>query len=63
MIEIENLSIAFKKRVIFENISFSVARSEVISINGRNGSGKTTLLRCLTGRYKNYQGTIFIERH
>ena len=47
--------------VIFENISFSVSKGEILGILGKNGSGKTTLLRTISGIYKPDKGKISID--
>ena len=49
------------KLVVFENISFSVSKGEVLGILGKNGSGKTTLLRTISGIYKPDKGKIIID--
>lgn len=45
----ENLTCIKQDRTLFENISLSVAESELLYIRGQNGSGKTSLLRILVG--------------
>lgn len=44
-----------------DNVSFSIAKGEVVAVLGPNGAGKTTLLRCLFGAIKNYRGKILIN--
>jgi len=48
----------FNRRVIFEDISFSVGISQTLLITGRNGSGKSTLLKTLCGLLTPTAGTI-----
>ena len=38
---------AFDGRVLFEHLSFKVARGELTALTGPSGSGKSTLLNCL----------------
>ena len=45
----------------FNNISFSIADGEVMSILGPNGCGKTTLLKCLNALFKIQQGRIILN--
>lgn len=58
MIEVKNLKFAYESKVIFENISFKVAPSDILFITGDNGSGKTTLLRNLARELKPTAGDI-----
>ena len=45
----ENLSKSFGDQMLFEDITFGLARGEKTAIIARNGTGKTTLLRILAG--------------
>ncbi|MEI6654100.1 MAG: ABC transporter ATP-binding protein, partial [Verrucomicrobiota bacterium] len=49
MIEANNLTKQFARHEAVRDISFSVARGEVVGFLGPNGAGKTTTLRMLTG--------------
>lgn len=44
-----NLSCIKQDRLLFDNLHFSVAPSELLYIRGQNGAGKTSLLRILVG--------------
>jgi NitT/TauT family transport system ATP-binding protein len=46
-----------------DDITFSVARREFISVIGPSGCGKTTLLRILAGLIRPTEGTIKIDGH
>lgn len=52
------LSKSFGKKLILENISFSVSEGEKIAIIGRNGAGKTTLLKIMAGIQKADKGEV-----
>jgi len=41
-----------------EDVSFAVARGEIVGLIGPNGAGKTTLFNCLAGFYAPSAGTI-----
>lgn len=60
-LSVENLSCAFDKQPVFNNISFSAKRGEVLGIVGHNGAGKTTLTRCLCGLLKEVAGTVRLD--
>ena len=59
MLKVKNLSCERDERVLFSNLSFSIAAGEVLQIEGQNGSGKTTLLRILCGLSAGFEGDIF----
>jgi heme exporter protein A len=46
-LEVTGLSCRRGGRPVVRNISFTLARGELLALTGRNGSGKTTLLRAL----------------
>jgi len=58
MISVNNLSIYFGGKPLFQDISFSVSKNDRIGLIGRNGSGKTTLLRIIAGMIQPETGTI-----
>lgn len=61
-IEIRDGSFGYKKgRVLFDNISFSLEKGEILTILGPNGVGKTTLLKCITGIYNWKDGETYID--
>ncbi len=49
MIEVNNLSKLYGRHLAVRDVSFSVAKGEIIGFLGPNGAGKTTTLRMLTG--------------
>jgi heme exporter protein A len=46
-LEVTGLSCRRGGRPVFGDLSFALARGELLALTGRNGSGKTTLLRAL----------------
>ena len=53
-----NLRKEFAASVLFEGVSFSVARRDRIALAGPNGAGKTTLLRILAGETERHGGEL-----
>jgi ABC-type multidrug transport system fused ATPase/permease subunit len=61
-IEFKEISFGYAKdRPVLKNISFSVAKGEMLGITGQSGSGKTTLARLLLGFYQPDSGDIHIN--
>jgi branched-chain amino acid transport system ATP-binding protein len=44
-----------------EDVSFAVARGELVGLIGPNGAGKSTLFNCLAGVYEPTAGRIFLK--
>jgi len=62
-IEARNLSKRYGDIHAVEDMSFSVARGEVVGFLGPNGAGKTTTMRMLTGFLPATDGTALIDGH
>ena len=60
MLTCKNLSFSYsaEEEAVFENISLSVKRGEVVLLMGPSGCGKSTLAYCLSGLYPQYSGTM-----
>ena len=57
MLELQNVSLAYKKQPVLSNISLRAAPGDVIAVVGRNGAGKTTFSRALCGLHKEAFGS------
>jgi ABC-2 type transport system ATP-binding protein len=58
MLQVENLSYAYKNKKVLENLSFELKPGNILGIVGANGSGKTTLITLLATNNKKISGTI-----
>lgn len=60
MIEVIRLSKKFGPKTAVDNISFSVAKGEVLGFLGPNGAGKSTTMRMITGFIPPTLGTVTV---
>ncbi len=63
LIEIDNLSKHFGELVAVDNVTFSVARGEVVGFLGPNGAGKSTTMKMVTGFLTPSAGKISVCGH
>ncbi|CAN5270416.1 ABC transporter ATP-binding protein [soil metagenome] len=63
MIEIRNLRKEFGPFVAVDNVSFSVAKGEVLGFLGPNGAGKSTTMKMITGFLTPTRGTAVVCGH
>src|SRR5689334_7810207 len=49
ILSVQEGSIAFGEKTIFENMTFHIYEEDKISLVGKNGSGKSTLMNTITG--------------
>lgn len=57
-ISLSNVTVAYGKQPVLENISFDVKKGQIAALIGPNGSGKTTLLRAILGLLPLEEGEI-----
>ena len=60
MISVENLTVEFGVRPLFESVSFVVNDHDRIALVGKNGAGKSTMLKILCGLQRPTSGAVNI---
>ena len=58
MLTFENVSFSYEKKQVLDQISFHVAKGEILAVMGPSGCGKTTLLSLAAGLKKPSSGEI-----
>ena len=61
MIKITNVSKAFGKKNVLENLNCTIKTNSIYGLIGANGAGKSTLLRIINDIFKRDSGTIEIN--
>jgi ABC-2 type transport system ATP-binding protein len=61
VIAARGLTRRFGSRVVVDDVSFDVGRSEIVALLGPNGAGKTTTMRMLAGLIAPTTGTVAID--
>ncbi|MBN1646067.1 ABC transporter ATP-binding protein [Candidatus Woesearchaeota archaeon] len=59
--KVRNVSKAFGKNLVLNNISFDIYKGEILGIIGASGSGKTTILNTLIGFLKPEKGEVLFK--
>jgi sulfonate transport system ATP-binding protein len=62
LLQVSGLSRRIGKRAVFEQVSFELARGEIVSLVGPSGCGKSTLLRAIAGLDPLADGTVLIDQ-
>lgn len=63
MISLENISVSFGAKTLFEEASFSIGYGEKIGLIGRNGTGKSTFFKLLLGKIEADSGNVEIPSY
>jgi ATPase subunit of ABC transporter with duplicated ATPase domains len=61
MISVNNLSLQFGKRVLFDDVNLKFAEGNCYGVIGANGAGKSTFLKILTGEQDPTKGRVELE--
>ena len=63
VLEVKNLTFGYTSdQLLFKDLKFEIAKSEVVSVVGTSGSGKSTLLELIVGGLKPLTGSIRAKR-
>ncbi len=60
MISVNNVSLSFGKRVLFDEVNISFVKGNCYGIIGANGAGKSTFLKILSGEIEPNKGKVDI---
>lgn len=61
LLRAENIGFAYGAAPILNDVSFDIAKGELVSVLGPNGCGKTTLLKILLGILTPTAGSVFLN--
>jgi len=60
MISVKNVTLAYGKRVLFDEVNVNFTKGNCYGVIGANGAGKSTFLKILSGEIEPNKGTIEI---
>lgn len=60
MINVNNVTLAFGKRVLFDEVNINFTRGNCYGIIGANGAGKSTFLKIISGDIDPNKGSVDI---
>ncbi len=62
MISVQNLSVEFSAKSLFDNVSYVINRRDHIALVGKNGAGKSTMLKIIAGLQKPTSGQVAVPQ-
>ena len=60
MIAANNITLAYGKRVLFDEVKITFTKGNCYGVIGANGAGKSTFLKILSGEIEPNKGTVDI---
>ena len=61
MISVNNLTLQFGKRILFDEVNLKFSEGNCYGVIGANGAGKSTFLKILTGDQDPTKGSVMLE--
>ncbi|HTB53381.1 MAG TPA: ATP-binding cassette domain-containing protein [Ferruginibacter sp.] len=61
MISVNNVTLAYGKRVLFDEVNINFVKGNCYGVIGANGAGKSTFLKILSGEIEPNKGTVSIS--
>ncbi len=58
MVTVNNLSVEFSARPLFNDVSFVINDTDKVALTGKNGAGKSTMLKIIAGLQQPTSGTV-----
>ncbi|MEO9210120.1 MAG: ATP-binding cassette domain-containing protein, partial [Ginsengibacter sp.] len=60
MISVNNVTLAYGKRVLFDEVNLNFVKGNCYGVIGANGAGKSTLLKIISGEIEPNKGSVNI---
>ncbi|MBT8221152.1 MAG: ATP-binding cassette domain-containing protein [Bacteroidia bacterium] len=61
MISVQNVSLQYGRRVLFDEVNVTFSQGNCYGVIGANGAGKSTFMKILSGEIDANQGTVSVE--
>ena len=62
MISVKNVTLAYGKRVLFDEVNLNFNKGNCYGVIGANGAGKSTFLKIVSGEIEPNKGTVEISK-